>query len=275
MKDFEQIAKDIRKDIVKMYHRAGWGHLAPALSCVDILTVLYYGGITTLSDVNGVDVDRMILSKGHACAALYVILARLGYFPVEELNTFYQDGSRLIGLASCLVPGIEIPTGSLGHGICFATGTALAAKIDSKKGRTFVLLGDGESQEGSAWEAILFSANHALDNLIVILDHNGLQASDWLKNISDIEPIEDKWRAFGWNVLRVHDGNNPYDLLRTFTQIPVGSGKPTVVIADTVKGKGLSLAENSPDWHSRAPKGDEWKVVCLELGMTPEELEKI
>lgn len=265
-------ADGFRRDIVKMYYRAGWGHMAPALSCVDILTALSFGGEADFSMTTGK--DRMVLSKGHGCAAWYMILAELGYFPREELNTFYQSGSRLLGLASPSVPGIDIPTGALGHGICYATGLAYADKLDDNGKRTYVILGDGESQEGSVWEAAEFAAEKELFNLIVVLDRNGLQASDYLKNILSIEPVREKWQSFGWNVLEA-DGHSYDELINGIQKAKKSNKKPTIIIAHTIKGKGVSISEGKPEWHSRAPKGDEWMQVCEELGITKEELGKI
>lgn len=272
--DLATIANEIRIDIFKMYYIAGWGHLAPALSCVDILTVLYWGGIINIEKLFAEDHDRVVLSKGHACAALYAVLARWGYFPHHELAGFYQKGSPLIGLASCKVNGIDIPTGSLGHGICFATGTAMAAKLDHKQYYTYVILGDGESQEGSVWEAAMFAGVHKLNRLIVILDCNKLQASDWVRDISNIEPIKDKWEAFGW-VTHSVSGHNFEELITALTVAKKEISKPTLIIANTIKGKGVSMAEANPDWHSRAPQGDEWAEACVELGISMEELRKI
>ncbi len=268
----EELADRFRRIIVKMYYRAGWGHLAPALSCVDILTALCFGGEADFSP--DAKADRMVLSKGHGCAAWYAILAELGYFPKEELNTFYQSGSRLVGLASPSVPGIDIPTGALGHGICFATGTALADKIDQNGRRTYVLLGDGESQEGSVWEAAAFSGAHGLSQLTVILDKNDLQASDWVDRILPLTPIREKWEAFGWNVLET-EGHEQEKILNAIRSAKSEKSKPTLIIAHTLKGKGISIAEGKPEWHSRAPKGSEWDEVCKDLGMDREELEKI
>ena len=218
--------------------------------------------------------DRVILSKGHGCAALYSVLSRLGYFPHEELSGFYQKGSALTGLASSKVNGIDIPTGSLGHGICFATGTALAAKIQELEYRTYVILGDGESQEGSVWEAALFAGNHGLNNLIVILDNNLLQASDWLKSISPIEPIRPKWESFGWNVLE-SDGHDFSALIKVLDISKREEKRPSLIIANTTKGKGIKIAEDNPEWHSRVPRGREWELACSDLKISVEDLNTI
>lgn len=267
-------AHSVRKDVARMYYRAGWGHLAPTLSCTDILTAIFFGEKDDGEKIFRVGQDHFVLSKGHGCAALYVCLAEVGLIEREELSTFYQDNSRLIGLASHLVEGIDIPTGSLGHGICFATGTALAAKIDRNDARTFVILGDGESQEGSVWEAAEFAGSNELNNLIVILDRNGLQASDRIDAILPDSDIAGKWTSFGWNVIETdgHDYSTILEAVSSGIEEPV---RPTIIIAHTIKGRGISIAENRPEWHSRAPKGIEWESVCAELGMSSEELERI
>lgn len=272
--ELEKIARKIRQTIVKMYYRAGWGHLAPALSCTDILVSIFFGlapdGRSFFVEGN----DSFVLSKGHACAALYAVYSELGIIDRDELNTFYQDNSRLIGLASPTIPRIEIPTGSLGHGICFATGKALIAKRDNTGARTYVLLGDGESQEGSVWEAAEFAGAEKLDNLIVFLDRNRLQASDWIDNILCIDPVKSRWESFGWEVFET-DGHDYKKITDVLNLAKNNSKRPSLVIANTVKGKGVSIAENRPDWHSRAPKGHEWDAVCAEIGIEQVDLEFI
>ncbi len=270
----ESISNGIRRNIVKMYYRAGWGHLAPALSCVDILVSICFGISAEGTRLFDVDNDSLIMSKGHGCASLYAIYAELGMIEKKELSTFYKDNSRLIGLASPLIPGIDIPTGSLGHGICFATGKAFASKLDKKTSKTYVILGDGESQEGSVWEAAEFASIKGLDNLIVILDHNRLQASDWVENIVKIDPIKERWQSFGWNVIEA-EGHDHSNLIQALSLAVSNKDKPTIIVANTIKGKGLRLVENRPEWHSRTPKGDEWDSVCEDLGITRGELETI
>lgn len=266
-----EIARQVRVDILKMFYQSQTGHLAPALSCVDILVFLYYGGFINRDNLFNEWRDRVILSKGHACAALYAILARVGYFPRKELLTFYKKESRLGGHPDIQLPGIETPTGSLGHGICFATGVAKAAKLDGEDYRTYVVVGDGELQEGSVWEAASFAVNHKLDNITVIVDRNDLQASTFIKEIVPFENIREKWEAFGWNTIEV-DGHDFTHLKKAFSQINQISGKPSVIIAHTVKGKGIQIAERNPNWHSRVPKRQEWEVICQELGIDIKEL---
>jgi len=268
------VACELRRDIARMFYRSRSGHFAPALSCVDIFAVLYFGGIVDISKRELPNRDRVILSKGHACAALYASLARAGYFPRAELASFYQDGSRLAGHPSVDLPGIETATGALGHGICFATGTALAAKIDEASYRTYVVMGDGELQEGSVYEAATFAGREHLEALTVILDANGLQASDRVENIAPLGDVAAMWQLYGWNVVEV-DGHDLGVLKQELERAKAGTGKPNLIIARTVKGKGVSIAEASPDWHSRAPRGDEWDMVCQDLGMTREELETL
>lgn len=270
----ENVAQNVRIDLLRMFYKSGTGHVAPALSCVDIFTELYFAPVIDWEKRTSDERDRVILSKGHGCAALYAVLANAGYFPREELLTFYQSNTRLEGHPNLLLPGIETATGSLGHGICFATGTAMAAKLDDKKYRTYVVVGDGELQEGSVWEAAMFSGNQGLDNLTVIVDYNKLQAGDKVDRIASLEPFVDKWRTFKWNVIRV-DGHDFKELDRAFTEAKQCKEYPTVIIADTIKGKGISFMENKEEWHSRAPKGKEWDIVCEEYGITTEELETI
>lgn len=269
--DLPVVARKLRQDIARMFYVSHSGHFAPALSCVDIFAVLYFGGIVDEARRFTEMRDRVILSKGHACAALYAALANAGYFPREELLTFYQDGSRLAGHPSVVLPGVETATGALGHGVCFATGTALAAKRDHAPYRTYVVMGDGEMQEGSAAEAAAFAGREQLDALTAILDANGLQASDTVASIAPLGDIAARWRLWGWSVSEV-DGHD-YDALQTILrQAKTGTGKPNFIIAHTVKGKGVTIAENHPAWHSRAPKAEEWDSVCRDLGMTREEL---
>lgn len=265
------VARELRRDIARMFYRSKSGHFAPALSCVDIFTVLYFGDIVEESRRWTPERDRVILSKGHACAALYAVLARAGYYPREELATFYQDGSRLAGHPSVNLPGVETATGALGHGICFGTGTALAAKIDNAPYCTYVVMGDGELQEGSVYEAANFAGREQLSSLTVILDANGLQASDRIESIAPLGDVAAQWRLYGWNVVEI-GGHDHAGLQQMLKQAKAGTGKPNLIIAHTVKGKGVSLSENNPAWHSRAPRGDEWDTVCHDLGLVREEL---
>lgn len=272
-KSLQKIAGDIRLDILRMFYISGRGHLAPALSCVDILISLYLEPIINYDKRFSPERDRVILSKGHACAALYAVLAYAGFFEREKLWTFYQKGTLLGGHPNIQLSGVETATGSLGHGLCFGTGVAMAAKLDRGDYRTYVIIGDGESEEGSVWEAASFAGNKHLDNLTVIMDHNGLQGSDFIKEVAPIEPIEARWRDFGWNTLNA-DGHDYDSLKSVFAQSMECKGKPSIIIAKTTKGKGVKSIENNPAWHSRAPKSTEWNVICEDLGLSLEDIKQ-
>lgn len=209
--------------------------------------------------------DRFILSKGHGCASLYAVLAESGFFPLDWLETFYQNGSYLAGhITHRHVPGVEVSTGSLGHGLSIATGMALAAKRDRKTHRVFVLLSDGECDEGSTWEPILFAPHHRLDNLIAIIDYNKIQSLGTVKEVMDLEPFAEKWRAFGWATREI-DGHNIGEIEEALTAIPFEEGRPSCVIAHTVKGKGVSFMENKLLWHYRSPQEEEFEAALAEL----------
>lgn len=273
-KDLELIAQELRLDILRMFKAAGTGHMAPALSCLDILVQLYFGGIINWEKRFTEERDRVILSKGHGCASLYAVLAKAGYITRDELWTFYKKNTRLMGLANAAVPGVEVATGSLGQGICFGTGTAMAAKLDGKEYRTYVILGDGESQEGTVYETTAFAAKERLGNFNVIMDYNHLQASGW---VDDIEPLGDickRWESYGWNVLEIN-GHDYGELGVALTEAKNAKDTPTFILAHTVKGKGISFAENSPVWHSRAPKAQEWEQICRELHIKMEDLDPV
>jgi len=261
-------AEELRRVIFRMICKGGGGHIPASLSIVEILATLYYD-ILKINPKKPDDPerDRFILSKGHAGAALYAILADKGFFECEHLSTFGKCGTILGGHPDMhKVPGVEASTGALGHGFSFGIGMALAGKMDKKKYRVFVLLGDGECQEGSVWEAALFAPQHKLDNLTVIIDYNKLQAMDRLENIVSMEPLVDKWKAFGWEVREV-DGHDISMLKDTFKSAPFVSKKPNLVIANTVKGKGISYMEEIPVWHYRLPSKEEMKIACDELGL--------
>ena len=214
------------------------------------------------------DRDRFILSKGHACAALYAALAVKGFFPVEELEQFGMDGSRLTTHAGYAVPGVELSTGSLGHGLPVSCGLALAAKRDHKAWRTFVLVSDGECEEGSTWEAALFAGHHGLDNLVAIVDANGLQGLGTVREILNLDPLADKLRDFGWAVHEI-DGHEHEQIRKALLEVPCVPGKPTAIIAHTIKGKGVSFMEHKLEWHYKSPSAEQLLAALLELG-TPE-----
>ena len=249
-----------------MTHQAKSSHVGSSLSMVELLAVLY-GKVLRVrpEQPDWPDRDRFILSKGHGCAAYYAVLAEAGFFPLDWLDTFYQNGSRLAGHAThAYVPGIEISTGSLGHGLSVATGMALASKRDARPWRVFCLLSDGECDEGSNWEPILFAPQHHLDNLVVVVDYNKIQSLGTVKEVIDLEPFADKWRAFGWAVREIN-GHNLREIEETLTEIPFESGRPSCVIAHTVKGKGVSFMESKLLWHYRTPQGEEYEAALAEL----------
>lgn len=261
----EQLAWKIRRHGVEMTHLSGGSHLGAILSVADIVATLY-------TDVMNYDTenpkwegrDRFILSKGHAGASIYAALAECGFFPVEELKTHYQNGSRLSGHVSHHLPGVDFSTGSLGHGLPAAAGFAYALKKDGRKERSFIVLGDGECNEGSVWEAALFANHFRLNSLCAIVDHNHMQSMDFNENTLEIENFGDKWRSFGWNVIEI-DGNNHAELKAAFKQVDEymhdENHKPTVIIANTIKGYGVPFMENDILWHYRFPHNG-WEYDC-------------
>lgn len=258
-------AAQIRMDLLTMIHRAKTGHTGGSLSNTDILTALYYEIMNIdPSNPNLEDRDRFVASKGHSVESLWCILADRGFFPKEELKTYSQFGTRLIGHPNNKVPGIEMNTGALGHGLPISVGMALAAKRDGRPYRVFCLMGDGELAEGSNWEAAMAGSHYKLDNLIGIVDRNGLQISGSTEEVMGLEPLEEKWAAFGWHVVSV-DGNDIEQLLAAFRSVPEVSGRPTLIMANTVKGKGVSFAENVPGWHHHVPNDEQLKLAMAEL----------
>ncbi|MGE5579883.1 MAG: transketolase [Bacillota bacterium] len=264
----ERIAHTLRRHVVEMVGKAGSGHPGGSLSAADIMAVLYFGDVLKVDPANPAwpDRDRFVLSKGHAAPILYAALAERGFFPVEILPTLRQLGSILQGHPDARkVPGVEVSTGSLGQGLSLAVGMALAGKIDRKSYRVWALVGDGESEEGQIWEAAMSAAHYKLDNLTAIVDHNHLQIDGPVCEVMTPEPMADKWRAFGWDVVEV-DGHNVRDLLTAFKAPPV-QGKPRAIIAETVKGKGVSYMEGLAAWHGKAPKGEELDRALAELAL--------
>jgi transketolase len=260
-----ELARCIRMHAVRMCASGGGSHAGSALSCADILATLY-GGVLNVNPANPCwpDRDRFVLSKGHACAALYAVLAETGFFPLERLSTHYQDGSLLCGHASHKVPGVELSTGSLGHGLPVAAGMAYASHLSGRGHRVFVLMSDGECNEGSVWEAVLFAAHHRLKNLIAVVDCNQLQGIGHVADVIRLEPFADKWRSFGWAVREV-DGHDPAALRAALSAISYQPGRPSCVLARTTKGKGVSFMQNSVLWHYRVPAGDELQSALAEL----------
>ena len=266
MPDYQNIAKELRKDIVRMHFLSKESHVASALSCIDILTVLY-GGILKIDPKKPTDKnrDRFILSKGHAVSALYAILAEKGFFQKNLLDTFCQNDSSLPGHSTKnSVPGVEVSTGGLGHGLPMGVGMALAAKKDGKSYRVFVLAGNGECNEGSVWESALFAAQHNLDNLVVIIDHNRQQGLGKSESIINMEPLAEKWRAFNWIAQEI-DGHDFSEIEKSLKQIPLQKNKPTVIIAKTTKGFGVSYMHDSVDWHYKNPNEEQYKLALEEL----------
>ncbi len=261
----EKKAAQIRQDLLKMICNAGTGHTAGSLSITDIMTVLFYEVLNiNAEDPEWKDRDRFILSKGHSVESYYCILADKGFFDKSELNTFCQYGSRLIGHPSNKVPGVEMNTGSLGHGLSIAVGMAKAAKMDNKTYNVYTLMGDGEQAEGSVWEAAMAASHFELDNLVGIIDRNRLQITGNTEDVMGLEPLAEKWRSFGWEVVEV-DGHNYRKLLDLLSSTPLISGKPTMVIANTVKGKGVSFMENKAEWHHGLPTKEELAQALKEI----------
>ncbi|HZE20892.1 MAG TPA: transketolase [Desulfobaccales bacterium] len=262
----QEIARQVRLDIVEMLYRAGSGHLGGSLSATDILVALFFGEMQApAGDAGGVHRDRFILSKGHGAPAYYAVLARLGYFSPEELLTLRRFGSILQGHPdSGCTPGVEIPTGSLGQGLSIANGLALASRLNGGGSRVFVLLGDGEVQEGQIWEAAMTAAHYRLDNLVAILDRNRLQIDGHTAEVMSLEPLADKWKAFGWHTQEV-DGHDMAQLLAAFQACEAVSGRPSMIIAHTVKGKGVSIFEGQAKYHGVAPNPEEYQVALQEL----------
>jgi len=258
-------ARQFRKEILEIITEAGSGHPGGSLSCVEILISLYYYKMKHKPDNPHWPVrDRFIMSKGHASPVVYVTLADCGYFPKEELKTFRKLGSRLQGHVHIGVPGVELSTGSLGQGLSVANGIALGAKIRKSDFNIYCLLGDGEIQEGQVWEAAMTAAHHKLDNICAILDCNKVQENGPVAEIKNEEPIADKWRDFGWHVIEI-DGHDFNKLIAALDKFDTVKGKPTFILAHTVKGKGVSFMEGNAKWHGKAPKNEELALALKEL----------
>jgi transketolase len=256
----------VRLRVLEMISRAQSSHIGSAFSMIELLAVLYWQALRVRpGQPDWQDRDRFVLSKGHACAALYAVLAERGFFPDAWLDSYYQNGAPLAGHATHSgVPGIELSTGSLGHGLPVAAGMALAAKRDGRPWRSFALLSDGECDEGSTWEAALFAPQHRLDNLIAIIDYNKIQSLGTVADVIGLEPFADKWRACGWAVREIA-GHDLAAVSEALNAVPFEPGRPSCVIAHTVKGKGVSFMENELLWHYRSPQGDEYAAARTEL----------
>jgi transketolase len=269
IENLEILANKVRNHALDMTSRGGSSHIASVFSIADILACLY-GELLNVNPRNVTDInrDRFILSKGHAGAGVYATLAECGFFSVELLATHYQDGSNLSGHVSHKnIPGVELSTGSLGHGLSVGVGLALSAKMDCRDNNVVVLLSDGECDEGSNWEAIMFASHHKLNNLICIVDYNKIQSLDLVSNTLNLEPFTDKWISFGWNVLEV-DGHSVKSIIENFSSAIQSKSKPTCLIAHTIKGKGVSFFENQVLWHYRTAKGDEYDKAKMELNQS-------
>ncbi|MGZ8513441.1 MAG: transketolase [Candidatus Limnocylindrales bacterium] len=265
--DLRRRSQAIRARDLRMVYEAGLGHIGGEFSAMDILVTLYFGVLNVdARDPSAPDRDRFVLSKGHSAAALYAVLAERGFIDPEALATFLTPLSRLNGHPDCnKVPGVETNTGPLGHGFPVAVGMALAARADGSSRRTFVLTGDGELQEGSMWEAAMAAGHFGLDNLVLIVDRNGLQQGDFTERTMRLEPLADKFRAFGWAVRDV-DGHDHAALLDTLRGAPFEAGRPNCVIAHTHKGQGISFAMDRVEWHHHVPSDAEFQLALAELG---------
>lgn len=264
--ELESHARAVRAATVRMAHQGHTSHVASALSCVDILVALYFHALRVdPADPDRADRDRFILSKGHGCMAWFATLARRGFFGAEVLREYAKNGGRLAEHPSPnAVPGVEVATGSLGHGLSISCGAALARRLDGRPGRTFAVLSDGECNEGSVWEAAMFAARWELDNLVVIVDYNKLQAMGRSEEVMALAPLGDKWRAFGWEVKEI-DGHDLGALASTFDAVPFVTSKPSAILAHTIKGKGVSFMEGDLEWHYRPPSATELARALQEI----------
>jgi len=260
-----ELAKKARLHCVNMVFKAKASHIASALSIIDILSVLYQEILNIFpSEPKNVSRDRFILSKGHACVGIYAVLYELGFINYEMLETYGEDDSILMNHISHKVDGVEFSTGSLGHGLSFGVGKAFTAKKRNETWNTFVLMSDGEMQEGSNWEALMFGAHHKLDNLIAIIDYNNLQSLTTVDNTLNIQPLDEKLKSFGWHVIEV-DGHDYNDLVNCFKEALLVKNKPTVIIANTIKGKGVSFMENKVEWHYKSPSKKELERAISDI----------
>ncbi|MCX6010428.1 MAG: transketolase [Chloroflexi bacterium] len=264
--ELEKMARQLRRHVITMIATAGSGHPGGSLSAADIVTALYFKVMRhDPKNPQWPDRDRFVLSKGHAAPILYAALAECGYFPVEELSTLRKLDSRLQGHTDrTLTPGVEMSAGSLGQGLSYGIGIALAGRLDKRDYQVYVLLGDGECEEGQVWEAAMFAPHHGVGNLTAIVDHNDLQLSGRVCDIMGIEPLTYKWRAFNWHVLEIN-GHDMGEILKALKKAREIKGKPTVIIAHTVKGKGVSFMEGNVDFHGKAPTAQEAEIALKEL----------
>lgn len=265
-----ELARRVRLGALSMVHKAGASHIGTCLSMSDLLACLYSFGMK-VDPAKPADAgrDRFVLSKGHGAAGVYAVLAESGFFPREWLETYCADGGKLAGhITHHGVPGVDFSSGSLGHGLSVAAGMALAAKRDGAAWRAFCLLSDGECDEGSIWEAVLFAPHHQLDNLVVLVDFNKIQSFGTVKEVLDLDPFADKWRAFNWGVREI-DGHDHEQIAGALDALPFVKGRPSVIIANTVKGKGVSFMENKLLWHYRSPDAAQLAQARSELEVRP------
>ena len=272
--ELAKIANEVRRGIVTGVHAAKSGHPGGSLGAADIMTYLYFEEMDVdPANPSRAARDRFVLSKGHCAPALYAVLAERGFFPKEELETLRHIGSRLQGHPNMNdTPGVDMSTGSLGQGISAAVGMALAAKHWGDSYRVYTLLGDGECEEGQVWEAAMFAGNHDLDNLVAIVDHNGLQIDGSIDEVNSAMPLADKFRAFKWHVIELTDGNDMAQIAVAFAEARKVSDSPVAIIAETVKGKGVSFMENQVGWHGKAPNDEQFEQAMAELAAAGEEL---
>lgn len=272
--ELAKIANEVRRGIVTGVHAAKSGHPGGSLGAADIMTYLYFEEMDVdPANPSRAGRDRFVLSKGHCAPALYAVLAERGFFPKEELETLRHIGSRLQGHPNMNdTPGVDMSTGSLGQGISAAVGMALAAKHWGDSYRVYTLLGDGECEEGQVWEAAMFAGNHDLDNLVAIVDHNGLQIDGSIDEVNSAMPLADKFRAFKWHVIELADGNDMAQIAAAFAEARKVSDSPVAIIAETVKGKGVSFMENQVGWHGKAPNDEQFEQATAELATAGEEL---
>ena len=263
--ELERQARWVRQAAFEMIISANKGHIGGSFSCVEILVALYYGGVLAVDPKNPKweGRDRLVPSKGHGVLGVYPILADVGFFPASELSNFTADGSRLGGHPDNRIPGVETVSGSLGHGLSIGAGIALGARLGGDSFRAIVLLGDGECHEGSVWEAAMFAAHHRLNNLIAVVDYNGICATGSIESCLRLDPLRDKWQAFGWDTVAI-DGHAFDEILSAFARAG-RSNRPTAIIANTVKGRGVSFMENNPHWHHTVPKGEDLERARREL----------
>ncbi|HWB86630.1 MAG TPA: transketolase [Bryobacteraceae bacterium] len=266
LEELQAIAKRVRREIVEMIGEAKSGHPGGSLSAVEMLVELYFDYMRIdPKNPKWPDRDRFILSKGHAAPVLYAVMAELGYTPLDQLNTLRKLGSIYQGHPDVrFIPSLEASTGSLGEGVSLALGMGLAARLDGRSYRTYVMLGDGEIQEGQVWEAAMFGAFHKLDNVVAIVDYNGIQLDGFVKDIMEVAPLADKWRSFGWHTIEINGHDIP-QIQTALREAEATKGKPTCIVAHTIKGKGVSFMENNPKFHGTAPTPAEVELALQEL----------